>query len=73
MLPLCALIQDEILHEFWSWTILLLNYLEFVGNGIGMPMQSGNKIFENSGCLKFSHTENPREMLDQYYKNIHGQ
>ena len=38
MLPVCMLIQDEILHEFWLRKILLLNFLEFVGDGIGMPV-----------------------------------
>ena len=32
-----------------------------IGTGIGMPMYSGNKIFKNSGHLKFSHTENSWE------------
>ena len=44
MLLVCALIWDEILHEFWSQIFIPLNFLEFVGNGIGMPVQSG-KIF----------------------------
>ena len=44
---------------------LLCNFLEFVGDGIGMPMFPGNKFFENSGCSKFSCTENSWEMLDQ--------
>ena len=39
MLPVCALIHDEILCEFWSLKKFLpLNFLEFVGDGIGMPM-----------------------------------
>ena len=38
----------------------------FTGTGIGMPMYSGNKFFENSGHLKFSHTEISWKMLDHY-------
>ena len=53
--------------------ILLLNFLEFVGNSIGMPMESGNKFFENLGHSKFGQIENSQEMLDQYYQNNHGQ
>ena len=53
--------------NFGCEKFLPLNFLEFVGNGIGMPMQSGNNFFENAGHSKFSHTENSREMLDQYY------
>ena len=53
--------------------ILLLNFLEFVGNSIGMPMESGNKFFGNSGHSKFGQIENSQEMLDQYYQNNHGQ
>ena len=49
------------------------NFLEFVGNGIGMPVKSGIKFFENPGHSKFGHTENSREMLDQYYLINHGQ
>ena len=52
---------------------LPLNLLEFVGDGIGMPMYSGNKFFENLGHLKFGRTENSQEMLDQYYQNNCGQ
>ena len=51
--------------NFGCKKILPLNFLEFVGNSIGMPMLSGNKIFEDSGQLKFCRTENSREMLDQ--------
>ena len=46
---------------------LLWNLLESVGDGIGMPVYSGNKFVENTGCLKFSRTKNSQEMLDQYY------
>ena len=59
--------------NFGCGKFLPLNFLGFVGNGIGMPVQSGNKFFENSGCLKFGRTENSREMLDQYYLINHGQ
>ena len=38
MLPVCALIWDETLHEFQLQKILMLNFLEFVGNSIGMPV-----------------------------------
>ena len=38
MLLVCALIRDDILGEFWLQKVLLLNFLELVGNGIGMPM-----------------------------------
>ena len=33
----------------------------FIGTGIGMPVYSGNKIFENSSHSKFDHT------VDQYH------
>ena len=59
--------------NFSHENFLLWNLLEFVGEGIGMPVYPGNKFFENSGSLKFSCTENSREMLDQYYQNNHGQ
>ena len=50
-------------HEkFLPW-----NFLEFVGDSIGMPMYPGNKFFENLGHSKFGCTEKPWEMLDQYY------
>ena len=39
----------------------------FIDTSIGMPMYSGNKFSKNSSHLKFSHTENSWEMLDQYY------
>ena len=45
---------------------LPLNFLEFIGNVIGMPVLSGNKLFENLGRSKFGSTENSQEMLDQY-------
>ena len=38
MLLVCALIQDEILHEFWLWKFFTVDFLEFVGDGIGMPV-----------------------------------
>ena len=44
-----------------------------IGTGIGMPVYSGNKFCKNSGHLKFIHTENSQEVLDQYYQNNHGQ
>ena len=53
--------------NFGHQKFLPLNFLEFVGNGIGMPMQSGFKFFKNLGLSKFGHTENSLEMLDQYY------
>ena len=53
--------------NFGPKNFLLWNFLEFVGDGIGMSMYSGNKIFENLGCSKFGRTENSWEMLDQYY------
>ena len=53
--------------NFGHEKFLLLNFLEFVGNSIGMPVKSGIKFFENLGCSKFSRTENSWEMLDQYY------
>ena len=53
--------------NFGPKKFLPLNFLEFVGNGIGMPVYTGIKFFENSGCSKFSHTEISWEMLDQYY------
>ena len=31
--------------NFGHEKMLPLNFPEFVGNGIGMPLQSGNKIF----------------------------
>ena len=37
-LPVCVLIWDVILHEFRLRKFLPLNFLEFVGNGIGIPM-----------------------------------
>ena len=37
------------------------DFLEFIGNGIGMPMNSGNKIFETVGHLKFGRTKNSWE------------
>ena len=37
----------------------------FVGTGIGMSMYPGNKFFMKLGCLKFGHTKNSEEMLDQ--------
>ena len=52
---------------------LLLNFLEFIGRVVVMPMKPGNNFFENSGHLKFSHTENSWELLDQYYRNNCGQ
>ena len=33
----------------------------FIGTGIGMPVYSGNKFFQNSTHLKFGHTENSQE------------
>ena len=48
--------------KFLPW-----DFLEFVGNSIGMPIYSGIKFFENLGRLKFGRTENSQEMLDQYY------
>ena len=33
----------------------------FNGTGTGMPVYSGNKLFENSSHSKFGHTENPQE------------
>ena len=33
----------------------------FIATGIGMPMYTGNNVFENSGHLKFSCTENSQE------------
>ena len=45
--------------NFGHEKLLLGNFLEFVGNGIGMPLQSGNKVFENSGCSKFGRREFP--------------
>ena len=59
--------------NFGREKFLLGNLLEFIGDSIGMPMCPGNKFSENSGHLKFGHTENFREMLDQYYRNNHGQ
>ena len=59
--------------NFGRKKILLRDFLEFVGNCIGMPMLSGNKVFGNSGCLKFGCTENSWEMLDQYYLDNCGQ
>ena len=59
--------------NFSHENILPRDFLEFVGNGIGMGVYSGNKFFENSGCSKFGSTENSQEMLDQYYQNNHGQ
>ena len=38
MLPVCVLTQDEILHEFQSQNYFTIEFLEVVGNGIGMPM-----------------------------------
>ena len=67
MLPVCTLIQDEILCEFRVQNFLPLNFLEFVGDGIGTSVYPGNNFFENSGCSKFGRTENSWEMLDQYY------
>ena len=58
--------------NFGHKKFLLLNFLEFVGDGIGMSVYPGNKCFENSGHSKFGHTENSQEMLDQYYQNICG-
>ena len=59
--------------NFGREKVLPGNFLEFVGNSIGMPTLSGNKFFENSGHLKFSRTENSWEMLDQYYLINRGQ
>ena len=59
--------------NFGHEKFLLWNFLEYIGNGIGMPMKPRNKIFENLGCSKFGHTENSQEMLDQYYQNNHCQ
>ena len=53
--------------NFGHKKILMRNFLEFVGNGIGMHVYSANTIFKNLGGSKFSRTENSREMLDQYY------
>ena len=53
--------------NFGCEKILPLNFLEFVGNSIRMPVSSGNKFFENLGSSKFGHTKNSQEMLDQYY------
>ena len=44
MLPVCMLIWDEILLEFWSQKILPRDFLVFVGNGIGIPVLSGIKF-----------------------------
>ena len=44
-----------------------MNFLELIGSSIGMPMEPGNKFFENFCCLEFGCTENSWEMLDQYY------
>ena len=44
--------------NFGPEKFLLRDFLEFVGNSIGMPMYSGNKFFENSGRSKFGHIEN---------------
>ena len=59
--------------NFGHEKFLPLNFLEFVGSGIGMPIYSGNKFVENLGHSKFGRTENSWEMLDQYYQNNHGQ
>ena len=45
--------------KFLPW-----NLLEFIGDGIRMPMYPGNKFFEISGHSKFGRTENSQEMLD---------
>ena len=52
---------------------LPLNFLEFVGDSIGMPVYAANKFFENLGHSKFGRTENSWEMLDQDYQNSCGQ
>ena len=53
--------------SFGHEKILPGNFLEFVGNGIGMPMQSGNKIFEIWVTRNLVTQRIPGEMLDQYY------
>ena len=53
--------------NFGCEKILPGNFLEFIGNGIGMPVKSGNKIFKNLGRSKFGRADNSQGMLDQKY------
>ena len=55
--------------NFGHKKVLPWNFLEFVGDSIGMPVELGNKFFKNLGHLKFGCTENSWGMLDQYYQN----
>ena len=57
----CTLIWNKILCEFGYKKFAGKISCNCIGTNIGIPMYSGNNFFENSGHLKFSHTENSQE------------